>query len=265
MSKLALVVRQRFFSGADRATVSGFTLVETLVVILVIGILLALIIPSLAASRTAARVTKSLSTQRQIVSAITSYAAAGKDRLPNFGSAGGLAGTISVGGSAFRNGYFRTHMTAWPYLVCPTDAAMLGALRNPTDERVLEDTNPTHHTTLFYMTATAFADPLLFDGSHAKAADVVAENLRSVHLAEFVSPAKKGLVIDMYMRELFLGKRANNVTLAATGMDITGFADGSAEKLAASDGLPTPVGLEYVGVAATRVLTTRGGAAGRDR
>lgn len=124
---------------------------------------MALIVPSLAARRTAARVTKSLSTQLQIVSAITSYAAAGKDRLPIFGSAGGLAGTISVGGSAFRNGYFRTHMMAWPYLVCPTDAAMLGVLRSPTDERVLEDTDLTYHTTLFYMTAAAFADPLLFE------------------------------------------------------------------------------------------------------
>ena len=226
---------------------------------------MALIVPSLAASRTAARVTKSLSTQLQIVSAITSYAAAGKDRLPIFGSAGGLAGTISVGGSAFRNGYFRTHMMAWPYLVCPTDAAMLGVLRSPTDERVLEDTDLTYHTTLFYMTAAAFADPLLFDGSHAKAADVAAENLRSVHLAKFVSPSKKGLVIDMYMRELFLGKRANLATFPATDMDIAGFADGSAEKLVASDGLPLPVSLEYVGVAATRVLTTRGGAASRDR
>ena len=62
----------------------GFTLIELLVVIAIIAILAAILFPVFARARDNARQTSCLSNQRQIVTAIMSYAQDFDEKLPNY-------------------------------------------------------------------------------------------------------------------------------------------------------------------------------------
>ena len=68
--------------GPRRAWVSGFTLVELLVVISVLTVLIALLLPALGAARSASTRVASMSNQRQLAVAIMRYADDFQDRVP---------------------------------------------------------------------------------------------------------------------------------------------------------------------------------------
>lgn len=64
-----------------RSALRGFTLIEVLVVIAIISLLIAILLPSLRSARDAARTTKCLSNQRQLVIGWTFYANDYRDRV----------------------------------------------------------------------------------------------------------------------------------------------------------------------------------------
>ncbi|MGH7130724.1 MAG: prepilin-type N-terminal cleavage/methylation domain-containing protein [Phycisphaerales bacterium] len=79
----------------------GFTLVELLVVIAIIALLIAILLPALAKARDAARLTKSLSNNRQVANGFATYKTDNKEFLPMIiNNAGGSVGwsTWAYGG-----------------------------------------------------------------------------------------------------------------------------------------------------------------------
>jgi prepilin-type N-terminal cleavage/methylation domain-containing protein len=106
----------------------AFTLVELLVVIAIIGILAALLMPALNKAQSQAGKATDLNNLRQIMIAVHSYAADGRDVLPsaNWDAGGGsLPGWLYTPGGP--TNFDRTTGQLWPVLhgpklyVCPDD------------------------------------------------------------------------------------------------------------------------------------------------
>ncbi len=71
--------------GARKTSVSGFTIVELLVVVSIIAVLIGLLLPSLKAARETALSTRCLANQRQIFNPIAMYCDSNKEWLPTSG------------------------------------------------------------------------------------------------------------------------------------------------------------------------------------
>ncbi len=82
--------RSRLLSQTRRVVVAraagGFTLIELLVVIGIVMVLISILLPALGAARDTARTAKCLSNQKQIMSAMTTYANSSREFIPREGT-----------------------------------------------------------------------------------------------------------------------------------------------------------------------------------
>jgi type II secretory pathway pseudopilin PulG len=235
----------------------GFTLIETLVTIAVIITVLAITLPMLARTRSSSAVVKSLSAQKQIVASVEMYGQAYRGYFPHYEPLDGVAGPVRIRGATVMEGYFRAHMGFWLAAVGPDDEALINLAIWP--PRTQREATPAEesiglHYSVYYMTATAAADPAAFTDPIAQSPTLDAALLRGVRWDETTYPDRKGLFLDfsLYMN----GKRHQHVVAA--------FGDGSAAQLA-SDTPPEPIVPQPAQGPRSIVISTRNGIRGTDR
>lgn len=201
-----------------RSRDGGFTIIELLVTIAIISILIALALPSLAGSRLRAKMTWSLSTQRQVLASVFIYTLDHDDTFPHFGMRESGTGAIRHDGDVLGYDYFQTHLFYWASLIYPNYFDNLNALSYTQDVLGLENQVRSN----FLMTYNAWADPRLWNED---APEPVARLLRATRTGEILFPSDKGLLLDIHRgalnQEDFPGYR--NLSI--------GRADGSAGEL----------------------------------
>lgn len=240
-----------------RAGTLGFTLIETLVTILIIATILAITLPMLARTRSSSAVVKSLSAQKQIVASVEMYGQAHNGYFPHYEPLDGVAGPVRIRGITVMEGYFRAHMGFWLAAVGPDDESLINLAIWPPRTRgyatPAEESSGLYYS-VYYMTATAAADPAAFTDPAAQNPTLDPALLRGVRWDEMTYPDRKGLFLDFSLYRT--AKRHQHVVAA--------FGDASAAKLA-SDAPPEPIVPQPAQGPRSIVISTRHGIRGTDR
>lgn len=233
---------------------SGFTLIETIVIMVVIAIIIAVLLPALAGAKWQAKAMSSLSAQRQCLAALTQYCEAERGYLPFLATPGDPEkGTLSD--RPWPNGtpvYFRGQSLHWPTALLTHGIDLSGlpqTSRLPMHELDLDD--PSVIRTSVWLTHAAHARADYWIGPHPPGYDSLYTGVR---LDEALYPSSKGLIADQGL-------------LAERWVDHwnVGMVDGSASVRSRIDppvmvlDLPRPYG-----AVSWRVLTTHEGMRGID-
>lgn len=237
--------------GAQRA----FTMVEMLVTIAVVAVLVVITVPILRNSKMSTRVVKSMAAQKQIVAAVQVYGQSYGDYFPHFEPLDGLQGPVIIRGTTVMQGYFRAHLSLWLAAVGPDDEALIELAIWPPGSRNKVGASAAEaglFYSVYYMTATAAADPALFTDPVANSPDP--SLLRGVRWEEMTFPSKKGLFLDFALNST--GSREDRV--------VASFGDGSVAELAGRSS-PLPIVALPGDGPQTIVISTRNGIRGVDR
>lgn len=212
--------RAKFMAGPSSR---GFTLMELLVVISVLAVLVSLALPSLRAARQRGLEARSLSTQRQLITALVMYAKDSRDGFPYFATPGDPNEPVTIRG--FRvvpsEGYFRSQTWHWASAIVPeyfdgprTTIESPGVAETLRDQLGYPASIIRSHYLLSY---NVFAAASFWSSSDI--ADLTL--LRPTRWDDVLFPSQKGLLLDVGLGHLVSNQASNPNCFASC-------ADGSA-------------------------------------
>jgi prepilin-type N-terminal cleavage/methylation domain-containing protein len=240
----------------------AFTLVEILMVIVVLAVLIAVVVPALGAIRQKAKEAQSLSVQRQVFAALSMYGMDNRAFHPYFQTPGNPDGPQMLYGFDLPRQYFTAGRAFWVTLVAPTYFEPGAAI--DVDPRQRQQWNKEHQypsevfPSRIALTDTAFAIPRYWDTDLPPNDKAL---LRGTTHADIAFPSSKGLTLDLLIGALAADTtdRKSSAPTASVGR-----CDGSAAFVPWPAARPDQVVERPYGAIPFRVLSTRGGLAGRD-
>ena len=251
-------------STARQPATSGFTLVETLVVISIIAVLVAIALPTLSKARKQGKTTMSFATHQQLIVALSAYGADSKDYLPFIGTVGNPTGPLVVNGHDLlsspegRLSFFRANSKVWLSLLYPVHLSSRKSLSTPenSESDVISGYPTSVFTSGFFLAHGCSAHARYWDADDAPIDDTL---IRGSLLSDVRFPSSKGLVFDANSGDYLNKPGSDGPKLFAVGR-----ADGSAGTLdILNPPGDAPVNRPY-GAIPFPVMSTRHGLAGRD-
>lgn len=240
---------------------SGFTLIETLLIVAILALVLALVLPTVSRFREGTRDSRSLSHLRQLHMAATLYGEHHREAFPYFATPGDPWAPIRLNGRIYDPpNYFRTLSFNWPTLIRDYHDDPRSLLRPDLASEYDPDTGII--ATRFWLTHTAFARPEYWND------DNTPDDLRlyaSTRWSDIAFPSQKGLFLDSWGGSFSPARRSGGRTDGALGHEaLVGFGDGSSSVRVWTENDAQAVVTRPFASVTWPVMATRRGLAGVD-
>ncbi|MDQ7013304.1 MAG: prepilin-type N-terminal cleavage/methylation domain-containing protein [Planctomycetota bacterium] len=246
-------------------TPTGFTLIETLVVIAVIAIVIAITLPALSGSRIAARTARSQAVSGQLLAALTMYGTDNDELFPFFATRGDPFGPKWLFGHDMPTSYLGGQSHYYASLLVPNYIDSRQALEQDwIRDKLRERGYPAQVVRAdHYLTYSAFTSTSYWYGEETPHEP---QHFRPARWAELRFPSQKGLLFDQYagLFDRLRSERARTHSPRIHQEMVIGQGDGAAVIRRWSDSLPYIIDRSEHGGYEWPILTSIDGFAGID-
>lgn len=245
-------------ASRPRTAPSGFTLIETLVVIAVILVLIGLLLPSIERTFFSAKHTRQAIRQRETYVALMAYTEDHKSGFPYFGTVGEPFRPCTVNGVVLGENYFASHLWFWGTLLVPKYVPQRSMLESDFGTEAMRNLDERLIYAESVLTGTALAAPAYFR-NYIEGEQLDFSHFRGTRTHEVLFPSDKIVLISWW--------GGGGVPKFAHGQEHqypSTFADGATTQFSYDELIALPTAIVPLG-GGIPTHTTYGGLRGRDR